>query len=368
MPKAAVRQNGLKKSTIGRNSEMRKIQTWIRTHQLASFFLITLAFSWGLGFSYFLIFQNGLEILFPIAAVAICGPALAGIIITRTCNTAPQRETNKPYWIVFIIILLISSVVFLANNVFVNQAPFSPAMLVIIPIIVSPVAFILSAAFSRIPSIRSYLRSVYQVRRVWGWLLLAPMVMLGLDLLSIWISNLLGRPTVALSNLPFSGLELVKMLVITFLYQIFFFNLSGEEIGWRGFALPRLLAKTNPIVASLVLTFFWAIYHALYWGALGDPVLTVQYWTDTFIRLFPATVLINWFYIRSKGSILVAGVTHAAANTFFAYLPNLDWEVHTATIYGFSLLVILAGKWWKKLPAPHPDMVQAQTAVEEPTA
>ena len=106
---------------------------------------------------------------------------------------------------------------------------------------------------------------------------------------------------------------------------------------------------TNPFVASLVLTFFWAVWHALYWDASGEPVLTMQYWLDTFVRLFPATVLINWFYIRSKGSILVVGVLHAISNTFFQYI-FLDWPIHTVTLYGCALLIILIDQWWKKLP------------------
>ena len=237
---------------------METLKSWIRQHQLAAFFIITFTISWGPGFSFYKVFQSGYELLFPLAAIAICSPALAGITVAKVSNTEPKGETT-------------------------------PIMLLFSPIVISPVAYVFSSAFSRIPSVRHYLSSVYLVRRVGGWLLLAPVVMLGIDLLSIWFSNLLGKPTVILSNLPFSGFELVKMLVISFLYQLLFFNLSGEEIGWRGFALARLLVRTNPMIASLVLTFFWAIYHAFYWGALGDPVLPLQYWVDTWIRLFPAT-------------------------------------------------------------------------------
>jgi membrane protease YdiL (CAAX protease family) len=184
-------------------------------------------------------------------------------------------------------------------------------------------------------------------------------MMLGIDLLSIAISNLLGRQSVTFPSLSIIGPASLKLMGITFFYQLFFFNLTGEEIGWRGFALPRLLARTNPIIASLVLTFFWAIWHAIYWSSLGDPVLTVQYWLDTLVRLFPATVLINWFYIRSKGSILVVGVLHAISNTFFQYIP-LDWPVHTATLYGCALLIILIDQSWKKLSPDHPAVYQEQ--------
>jgi membrane protease YdiL (CAAX protease family) len=336
---------------------MNKMTNWIKQHQLIAFFLVTFAISWGLGFSYYAMNTPGQELLFPLAAVATCGPALAGIIVTRICNTEPLLASRKSFWIAFPIALIVSTAAFLVNNVVINKAPLSPIMVVFLGIFAIPVAYVLSAAFSRVPSLRRYLASVYQVRGVWVWLLLAPIVMLGIDLLSIVISNLLGRQAVTFPNLSIIGPASLKLMGITFLYQLFFFNLTGEEIGWRGFALPRLLARTNPIIASLVLTFFWAIWHALYWDASGEPVSKIKYWLDTFVRLFPATVLINWFYIRSKGSILAVGVLHAISNTFFQYIP-LDWPVHTATLYGCALLIILIDTWWKKLPLNQPAVYQ----------
>jgi membrane protease YdiL (CAAX protease family) len=328
---------------------MNKLTNWIRNHQLIAFFLITFTISWGLGFSYYAMNTPGQEFLIPLAAVATCGPALSGIIVTRISNTEPMLESGKSFWIAFPIALIVSTFVFLANKVIANKAPSSPIMVIFLALFAIPVAYVLSTAFSQVPSVRRYLASVYQVRQVWIWLLLAPIVMLGIDLLSIAISNLLGRQSVTFPSLSIIGPTSLKLMGITFLYQLFFFNLTGEEIGWRGFALPQLLARTNPIVASLILTIYWAVWHALYWDASGEPDLTMQYWLDTFVRLFPATVLINWFYIRSKGSILVAGVLHAISNTFFQYIP-LDWPVHTATLYVFVLLLILIDRWWKKLP------------------
>jgi membrane protease YdiL (CAAX protease family) len=328
---------------------MNKITNWIKHHQLIAFFLIVFAISWGLGFSYYSFNNPGQEFLFPLAAVATCGPALAGIIGTRICNTEPLLKSRRAFWNAFLAALVISTVVFLAQNVIINKAPLSPIMVILLTIMAIPVAYVLSSAFSKVPSVRRYLASVYQVRRVWVWLLLAPIVILGLDLLSIAISHLLGRHSVSFPSISIIGITSLKLMGITFFYQMFFFNLTGEEIGWRGFALPRLLARTSPIIASLVLTFFWAIWHVFYWDAGGEPVVTIRYWLDTFVRLFPATVLINWFYMRSKGSILVAGVLHAISNTFFQYIP-LDWPVHTATMYTCALLIILIGQWWKKLP------------------
>lgn len=331
-----------------------KLTDWIRQHQTTAFFIITFGITWGLGFTYDAVLNQGKDLLMPLAAVATCGPALAGIIVSRICNTEPKSGSAKARWIAFLIALILSTSVFIAHNAIVNHAPVSLALIIFIPIFSVPVAYILSAAYSRVPSVREYLASLIQVRRVWGWMLLALIVLAGLGVLSIVISNMLGRQSVHLSSLPFKGLTLLKMVTLTFFYQLFFFNLTGEEIGWRGFALPRLQARTSPLVASVILTFFWAAWHVFFWQAGGDTVSSWQYWQEAFIRLFPATMLINWFYNRSQGSILVAGVTHAVGNTVFEYMPRVDWTVHTALGYVFVLVIILMDQMWKKLPPTHP--------------
>ncbi|MCK7461760.1 MAG: CPBP family glutamic-type intramembrane protease [Sphingobacterium sp.] len=57
-------------------------------------------------------------------------------------------------------------------------------------------------------------------------------------------------------HLPRSGLTLIGLITVKFLYQFFFFNAAGEETGWRGFALPRLQAHTSPLIAALIIGFF----------------------------------------------------------------------------------------------------------------
>jgi membrane protease YdiL (CAAX protease family) len=337
---------------------MKKITEWIRHHQIAAFFILTFGITWGLGFTYDAILNRGMDFLAPLAFVAICGPALAGIIVTRICNTEPKSGSTKTPWIAFLIALIVSTIVFLVHNITVNHETLTPGMVIFAPILSAPVAYIIGAAASRVPAVRRYLSTLVNARQIWGWILLALVVTTGLSVLSIVISNTLGRQSVHLSDLQFKGVTLVKMIAVTFFYQLFFFNGTGEEVGWRGFALPRIQARTSPLLASLVLTFFWALWHAFYWQAEGDPVFTAQFWLDTFVKLFPATVLISWFYNRSKGNILVAGVTHAAANTVFEYMPRIDWPVYNATIYAFVLVIILIDQMWKKLPSDNPATIQ----------
>jgi membrane protease YdiL (CAAX protease family) len=151
---------------------------------------------------------------------------------------------------------------------------------------------------------------------------------------------------------------LVGLVAVTFIYQFFFFNATGEEAGWRGFALPRLQARLSPLVACLVLNAFWPLWHFFLWMAEGKPVLSPGYWGEAYLTHLSATVLIVWFYNRSKGSILVAGIAHAAANTAFAFLVIPDWRIFDWTTAAAALVLIVIDQMWKKLPADHPAVYQ----------
>jgi membrane protease YdiL (CAAX protease family) len=243
---------------------MGKLISWLRGHQVTSFFIIAFAITWGLGSSYEVVMNKGIFLLAPVAFIATCGPALAGIIISAVCDDHSKQGSKKTYWTAFPAAWIISALVFLANNTVINHASLNPVMVRFTLVSVVPVTFVISMAYSRIPSVKRYVSSLIRLRGVWGWASLALVLMPALILLSIFINSFRsGQPITALS-FPVSGLGLIGLIVIKFFYQ-FFFNATGEETGWRGFALPRPQAGTSPFIASLVLAFFWAPLHFFLW-------------------------------------------------------------------------------------------------------
>jgi CAAX protease family protein len=91
----------------------------------------------------------------------------------------------------------------------------------------------------------------------------------------------------------------------------------GEEYGWRGYLLPRLL-PLGEIRATLLLGMIWALWHLpLIVAGLNYPGVNV--WLAILAFLF-ATVTVSfaytWFYVASSGSVLIAAVLHASFNNF----------------------------------------------------
>lgn len=84
----------------------------------------------------------------------------------------------------------------------------------------------------------------------------------------------------------------------------------GEEIGWRGYALPRLQRSRSALSASVILFAFWALWHLSQFFYLFDPTITVGWllglvlWSDSPHRLFNS----------ARGSILLMAVWHGSFN------------------------------------------------------
>ena len=88
---------------------------------------------------------------------------------------------------------------------------------------------------------------------------------------------------------------------------------AGEEIGWRGFALPRLADRFGLRIASLVLGIIWAIWHLpQFYIAGGDSYhQSFVVWSSQVVAM---SVALAWLYARSGGSLLLVMLMHAAIN------------------------------------------------------
>jgi uncharacterized protein len=91
----------------------------------------------------------------------------------------------------------------------------------------------------------------------------------------------------------------------------------GEEYGWRGYLLPRLL-PLGEIRASVQLGLIWGVWHLpLLLAGLNYPGVNV--WLAIIVFTF-VTVALSftyiWFYVAASGSVLVAAVFHASTSQF----------------------------------------------------
>jgi uncharacterized protein len=120
--------------------------------------------------------------------------------------------------------------------------------------------------------------------------------------------------------------EFPEMGILTFfLYNLIFFGL-GEEVGWRGFALPRLQNSYSPLASSIILTLFWALWHLpLFLYRPGYVSMDITQIIGWFLSLLTGSILLTWLYNSSRGSILICAVFHSTIDiAFTADFVNKD--------------------------------------------
>lgn len=89
-----------------------------------------------------------------------------------------------------------------------------------------------------------------------------------------------------------------------------------EENGWRGYALPRLLSKHSPVVASIILGLMWAAWHypVKYDAFTTYGVAGVWYLAAFTIKILVLTVVMTYFWQRAGQATILAIAMHGLSN------------------------------------------------------
>jgi len=124
---------------------------------------------------------------------------------------------------------------------------------------------------------------------------------------------------------------------------------TGEELGWRGFALPRMQSKIGALSSSILLGLIWAGWHIPYWPIPGwfPKMQSIPFLAFT-LQSIAKSVIMTWTYNNTKGSVLIASLFHLVLNysLFLGILPSSPLPVEpilisTITWIGFAVMVVI---------------------------
>jgi membrane protease YdiL (CAAX protease family) len=169
----------------------------------------------------------------------------------------------------------------------------------------STMAILLVAQLHGRAEVRRLLRRLLMGRVGIFWYA-AIIALTALMVVAVWVSTLFGAPT------PVVVATIAGTLSI-FLFSIFPGSAVGEELGWRGFALPRLQARHSALAASLVVGSVWAGYHFPLFLA-GAPNRPLALFLPFAISGVIWSIFYTWMYNGTRGSLLIVVLLHAATN------------------------------------------------------
>lgn len=176
----------------------------------------------------------------------------------------------------------------------------------------SLVAIALTAWKEGTTGVSTLLRALFQWRIKARWYLFAASYMAAIKLTVALAHRLIAGAWPRFGDTP----VLVMLMAILLSTPV----QSGEEVGWRGYALPRLAECMGFARGSLVLGVVWAFWHLPQFFRLG---------ADTYGQSFPIwaaevtalSVAIAWLYAHTNGSLLLTMLMHAAINNTKDIVP-----------------------------------------------
>jgi CAAX protease family protein len=182
--------------------------------------------------------------------------------------------------------------------------------------------------------------------RAGWWYLIAPMIVISYEGLAFVLNLIAGAKLV---ELPHLSMGTFVMLVL--------FGGQWEELGWTGYALPRLRERfanhsNGSLIAVLVLGVFRMLWHLplFLYGKMD--------WFDIFIFSFAFQIIIAWLYDRSGKSVPAVMAFHFMSNIMGAAMPVVFLGadqvayrvlfVTVASLFAVSLVVFSQLKTWQR--------------------
>jgi len=183
--------------------------------------------------------------------------------------------------------LILTPLISLAIPLFVSLPPeIPPLMIAVIPAVL---AIFLTALTAGGRGVRALLKKPFEWRVGFKWYVVALGLALGLRLTMSVLALLLGW-------IP--AIQIRMWSLPEFLLIGTFILIGGitEELGWRGYALPKMRTRRSALFSALFLGVIWGVLHL----SLTFPrqMNAGAHWLPTILQIIGLSVVLTWLYVR----------------------------------------------------------------------
>ena len=264
---------------------------------------------------------------------------------TTTKQSSPERTglsqlvRRHPLAIFLVLTYGLTWALWIPLDIFRDAAagPYTSLALLIGSNIPSAVAIVLTLVGFGWGATRKLLGRLLIWRISWRWylVLLAPTALVIGTITLVAVTR--GGPTAALAMPLLNAIFFVA-------FMTFPGSAAGEEIGWRGFALPRLQFRHTALTASLVVGSLHGLWHLPLWlnGNVDHPL---SLYPAFLIHALAVAVIYTWLYNNTKGSLLLVVLFHTATNAplTLVLLPLgiENWVLPFWLMAGFTVVAAL---------------------------
>jgi membrane protease YdiL (CAAX protease family) len=318
-----------------------------------TFLLINFAWTWLFWFAA-MFFRGQTLLVTAIVLIGGYGPAIGGIMtLGLRSGQKPSMSPKRT-----LTIILISALIFgvLTLRYLVGNIPNFDTLaedltlttpIVVISVIASLVGgWVFSSAISDNSEVRTGMASILPWRLPPLWTLFA-MLFYPVMILASWgLSTLFGMNAEYPGLWEQPALEILPLYALTFCVTLLIQG-GNEEIGWRGFMQPELQKRFSPLVAALIVSVFWSLWHLpLFLNGVYDADLIVGMVSGAIYRI-PLAIFLAWFYNRSGGNIFLTMFLHASFNRTPSLLSTSSLMLMALCLI-VAVVMVVKDKMWRK--------------------
>jgi len=141
---------------------------------------------------------------------------------------------------------------------------------------------------------------------------------------------------------------MLPTVLVSFVYMLIQVGI-GEEVGWRGYALPRLQAGYSAFISSVILGVIWTLWHLPLFFNPATGYSITPFWVFL-VFLLPVSILITWVFNSTGGSVLLVMILHAVLNAstspMWRAIPDYSTREATTTAVTTHLYLVQAAVLW----------------------
>ncbi len=189
------------------------------------------------------------------------------------------------------------------------------------------IAAIIIQAITDRKKLRSLFKKLIQVKTRWTTILFIVLAPILLYIAAYLIAAVFFDGNTSIQwTLGLSNIHIWFLLALPF-------GPMGEELGWRGYMLPKLMERYSMLKSTLFVGLAWGVWHLASFtfpGAAIPSFLEVNVWTVLlyFTNTIALSMVFTYVYLRTSGSVSYAILLHAffnaASNVVFDFFGETD--------------------------------------------
>ncbi len=193
--------------------------------------------------------------------------------------------------------------------------------------------------------LRNLFGALFKMRFAWGWYLLVFGFWFAVAGIALGIGALFGQAFPAVVQFAWGSLP--SVLIGMLLSNVW------EEIGWRGFALPRLRRKYPDLTVVLLMGLLWSLWHLPLMLNPSSPMAALPWYGEILFSL-SLTAIYTWLYLHTGESLFGVTLFHAMSNTIAFLLfdagvfsTSYPFVVGVTTLFAVAVVLIYGPQRFK---------------------